>query len=1362
MSSIEFHILDYLSVSFNISQSQSEIIKKMRKYNGNKATVVIELDRLVKHKVLKIDESGYYIFSDLLEAEKRFLKLYDYFKENKKEFLDFSELFYDGYFSYGDHYMKQMSTELKYKEASMRLRALIDDRDFIEQLFNKYIVSKFHQEFMIQNLKSGIYDSYPLYTINVLSQLMRDKLIKFENIDSEITFIKSHKEIFKLFIEYKRVYLFIIYYILRGDFLEAEKTLNLYYLEQSPERFALLGAIYFFKDFNVTLANRFFRDSFKDFNSYQSNYRYFKDLIPCDIYELAIFTAIKDNSNKTLLNDWYKSNPLTKSDNSFNLLAFYEKVINTNIKPSLISEITDYKNSLNPILTIINIFVYCYLVSQDNWKTTTIKEIGKVALKNGYKLVALDIFNLLIKNTVQEKEIIIELENLQKEFPNRDNISDILDIKSINLKIFDLIEKDLNSDNTVVKSSKKEGRIVWLLNKDLDFHPYVQVIRKNGEYGKLKSVAEQSLNTTYRDFLTKTDNYLVAMFIKSRGYWSYLNLKELENFDMLSEVDNIFPSDENEPTNQIFFEKAKYPISIYEDSGFFKVSLKNITVSSDLGNFNIIKVNKYHYKLVEINNITLKLLKEIEINNPRFTLKEFDKIRDWIQNNKTLDIDSDIYFPEDGRYITLEHQTKLSVEIEYLGDRFLLNIKFIPYSNWNSYDIDKISSFITKLDDSGNYFVIKRDREFEKEILDKFFKKFNLIDNKNQKNSQKESKNSESFFEIMDLATILSILESGEKESFFEIKWKESNKERKNIRFATTKNVVWNISNKNSWFEIDASIELDNKERFYLKEFLKNSDSKPFIKLDSGEILVITSKLRKSIEAIRELSLSKDNSLLIPPHLAENIENLVSESEKIESTKEWRDNIKKLKNIEQMNVIIPSKIEKKLREYQKKGVHWITKMSSLGFGLCLADDMGLGKTVQAIYSILINSEKTVVITPASVLYNWREEIIKFAPQLNPIIYEGDSRADSLNNLSENSIIIVSYDTFQRDSELFYKIVWGWIVLDEAQMIKNSETKRAKSIIKLQGERRLILSGTPIENHLGELWSLFNFLNPLLLGSQKEFLNNFVKPIIDGNELKKKILKNILSPFILRRLKKDVLKELPEKTEKTYLIDFSSKERAFYEALRLKALDDLKSGDSNGNQRIKILAHLTKLRQITCDPSIISGEFSEISTKSENALSIIESIIENGHKVLVFSQFTGYLEKMKGILNKSKIDFLYIDGSISSKKRLELVDEFQSGKTPVFLISLRAGGVGLNLTAANYVIHLDPWWNPAVENQATDRTHRIGQEKNVTVYKMIIKNSIEEKILKLHEEKKWLSSSILDDLDQVSEKLSLDELMNLLR
>ncbi|MBN2693022.1 DEAD/DEAH box helicase [bacterium] len=1366
MNNLERKILNYISIYYDFPISQNEIISKMKQFDINKNTTISSLKTLVDNAIIKKDSNNHYSFINLIDSERYFLELYELYETDKNGFVSFFEKFYDGYVYYRQEPLKDMSIKKFEPHIIERVRNLIDNRDFIEK---QNIISshqqkiKHYREFVINNLNSGLYKNSSLYILNVLSKTIQDKLLNFESIDNEIKLLKSQKEIFLLFIELKRVYLLIIHYILRGDFLEAEKYLNSYLKDGSPEYYAMLGVISFFKEFNLKQASKYFRESLKDYNRYDYNYRYsLKEMFVCDVTDLSIFTFLKESLYKTITTDWYKSEYSVYSRKQ-NLFAFYEKKLNNKKNYTTTNEIENYDLNRNIISTIVSLFSYVSLENIDSWSLDSLKNIGKKALENGYQLIALDIFNILKKHPLIEKKIVNEAENLQKGFPNRESISTILNLETKNSKIFNLIENDIKLVENDSKNGKKEGRIVWKLDNKGALFPFVQIVKKSGEFGKLKQIAETSLNSTYREFATKVDNYISAIYTKKKRYseWGDFYITELENFELLSEADNIYPYDENEAINQIFFENGKYPISIYEEDGEFKVFLeKNLVVKEDFDNFNIIKIDKYHYKLVELSNTTLELLRELEINKPIFSIQDFDKLQNWIQNSKTLEIDSDIYFPKDGKYRRIEHQTKLSVEIEYLGDRFFTQLKFTPYPEWKNYSIFKHSLNLTKIDENGEYLVIARDKEFEKKLLDRFLKKF-IIDESIIDNPQKYLEYNQNIFEITDVSIILSILESGEKEDYFEIKWRESNKERKNIRFATTKNVVWSINNKNSWFEIDLSIELDNNERFYLKEFLKKVDSKPFVKLDSGEILVITSKLKKNIDSMRELLIEKDNSLIIPPHLAENIDKMVSESSKIESTKEWRENVKKLKNIEQMNIIIPTKIEKKLRDYQKKGVHWITKMSSLGFGLCLADDMGLGKTVQAIYSVLINPEKTVVITPASVLYNWREEIIKFAPQLNPIIYEGDERSESLSDLSENSIVIVSYDTFQRDSEFFYKIFWGWIILDEAQMIKNSETKRAKSIIKLQGERKLILSGTPIENHLGELWSLFNFLNPLLLGSQKEFLNSFVKPIIDGDELVKKILKNMLSPFILRRLKRDVLKELPEKTEKTYFIDFNAKERAFYEASRLKALEDLKNSDG-ANQRVKILAHLTKLRQITCDPSIVNREFSELSTKSENALNIIENIIENGHKVLVFSQFTSYLDKIKRVLNKARIEFLYIDGSISSKKRLELVDQFQNGITPVFLISLRAGGVGLNLTAANYVIHLDPWWNPAVENQATDRTHRIGQNKNVTVYKMIIRNSIEEKILKLHDEKKWLSSSILDDLDQISEKLSIDELINLLR
>ena len=444
----------------------------------------------------------------------------------------------------------------------------------------------------------------------------------------------------------------------------------------------------------------------------------------------------------------------------------------------------------------------------------------------------------------------------------------------------------------------------------------------------------------------------------------------------------------------------------------------------------------------------------------------------------------------------------------------------------------------------------------------------------------------------------------------------------------------------------------------------------------------------------------------------------------------------------------------------------MAQLSHWGVGACLADDMGIGKTVQALAAILLRASHgpTLVVAPLSVTSNWQEEAGRFAPTLNVQVFGSGDRQQHIENLKPFDLLIVSYGLLPLETELLSGVRWQTVVLDEAQAIKNMQTKRSKAAMDLQAEFRIITTGTPVENHLSELWTLFQFLNPGLLGSFKKFNENFAIPIErdQDNEARNR-LRKLIRPFILRRLKSDVLQELPPKTEITLEVEMSKDELLLYEAQRLKALENIDAHDEEGagQQHLRILGEIMKLRRLCCNPSLVLPDCKIAGSKLKVFGDTLGELLDNNHKALVFSQFVGHLEIIRNYLDTEQISYQYLDGSTSIKNRKQRIADFQNGLGDVFLISLKAGGAGLNLTAADYVIHMDPWWNPAVEDQASDRAHRIGQERPVTVYRLVVKNSIEEQIVDLHKQKRDLADSLLEGTDTAG-KVSSKELLSLLQ
>ncbi|HAN09140.1 MAG TPA: helicase [Clostridiales bacterium] len=452
---------------------------------------------------------------------------------------------------------------------------------------------------------------------------------------------------------------------------------------------------------------------------------------------------------------------------------------------------------------------------------------------------------------------------------------------------------------------------------------------------------------------------------------------------------------------------------------------------------------------------------------------------------------------------------------------------------------------------------------------------------------------------------------------------------------------------------------------------------------------------------------------------------------------------------------VPAVVKGILREYQEEGYKWLKTLDNYNFGGILADDMGLGKTLQFISFLLsVNSEKqhpNLLITPTSIVYNWQSEIEKFANgkfKVGIISGNKSERRIVLENYREYDILITSYPLIRRDGHLYEEKTFEYVVLDEAQHIKNHTSITAKTTKILNAKRRFALTGTPIENNLLELWSIFDFILPGYLHSYNKFLTKYDRKIIHDND--KKTLENLnrhVAPFILRRLKKDVLKELPDKIETKMITELTIEQKKMYVAELSKAKKEISEEIQNegfARSKIKILAILMRLRQICCHPAVFAEGYKGGSGKLELLNELVDEIVERNGKALIFSQFTSMLKIIQDELKKKGIEYLYLDGSVKSSERLNLVNEFNNGSIKIFLISLKAGGTGLNLTSADTVIHYDPWWNPAVETQATDRAHRIGQKNVVQVIKIITKGTIEEKIYEMQQKKKELIDSVIKE------------------
>ena len=446
-----------------------------------------------------------------------------------------------------------------------------------------------------------------------------------------------------------------------------------------------------------------------------------------------------------------------------------------------------------------------------------------------------------------------------------------------------------------------------------------------------------------------------------------------------------------------------------------------------------------------------------------------------------------------------------------------------------------------------------------------------------------------------------------------------------------------------------------------------------------------------------------------------------------------------------------------LRSYQHEGFAWMARLAHAGMGACLADDMGLGKTIQTLALLLrrAGDGPALVLAPTSVCSNWIEEISKFAPALNPRLfseYDEGGRAALVAGSGHYDVIVASYALAHGENNALGMRPWGTLVLDEAQALKNAATQRARAVAGIEAGFRLALTGTPVENRLADLWSIMNLINPGLLGTANQFNERFSGPIEKDRDITvRQRLRRLVSPFLLRRTKAQVLQDLPPRTEIIHRVEPSEQERTFLEALRQSASERVLQLDAEDGEAssFHVLAELTRLRRAACDPRLVAPELGIVGAKAQAFEQIVRELVEGAHKALVFSQFTGFLKLLAERLDSCGIAYQYLDGSTPAPERTKRVQAFQRGQGEVFLISLKAGGFGLNLTAADYVIIVDPWWNPAAEDQAMGRAHRIGQERPVTVYRLVTAGSIEERIVLLHNDKRSLADGILEGQDDAT-------------
>lgn len=604
----------------------------------------------------------------------------------------------------------------------------------------------------------------------------------------------------------------------------------------------------------------------------------------------------------------------------------------------------------------------------------------------------------------------------------------------------------------------------------------------------------------------------------------------------------------------------------------------------------------------------------------------------------------------------------------------------------------------------------------------------------------------------------------------------------RNMKVVASPAVTVGVSLKSDLLELQVhSDEMPAEELAYL--LTKYDRKKKYIRLKNGDFLDIRDDGLGLLAEVREdLRLTesdlKKGKMNVPKYRAMYLDAALKNNQQlsVEKNREFKGMVRNMKTIEDSDYEVPTSLKNIMRSYQKNGFLWLKTLRENGFGGILADDMGLGKTLQVISLLLAEQQeydagekerrRSLIVCPASLVYNWQKEIERFAPSLVPVTVTGlaPERARIIKSSREGEILITSYDLLKRDTDVYKDMVFAIQVIDEAQYIKNPGTQAAKGVKKITAAFKLALTGTPIENRLSELWSIFDYLMPGFLYTYQRFREEIEIPIVvNGDDNKMERLQRMIRPFILRRLKGDVLKDLPEKLEENVFARLAGEQLSLYEAhvQQMKAMLDQKTDKEFRSEKIQILAELTKLRQLCCDPALLYEGYRGESAKTDMCMELIQNAVNGGHKILLFSQFTSMLDRLAERLKKEGIAYYMLTGSVGKEKRMQMVESFNQDDVPVFCISLKAGGTGLNLTAADIVIHYDPWWNVAVQNQATDRAHRIGQKHVVTVYKLVSEGTIEEKIIHIQERKKLLAEQVLEGEGMDSATFTREELLELL-
>lgn len=923
-----------------------------------------------------------------------------------------------------------------------------------------------------------------------------------------------------------------------------------------------------------------------------------------------------------------------------------------------------------------------------------------------------------------------------------------------------LIQIDGQSEVHAGQKAAAAQRLIWLVAYEdgmLSLHPLEQKLTARGEWSKGRPVAMSRIfNRTRLDFISLQDQ-AVCVALKQDQYYYGDNYKFDMNKLLPALVGHPLLFLEKSPSVQVEFVRGEPEVIVAKSGSRFKITF---AAEVDENRFLLVQETPTRFKVIELSEKHRRIAQALGRKGlivPASAKQEVLRAVSALSSHVL--VHSDIGGSKD--VVDVPSDPTPHVHLIPSGAGFRVEVFVKPFKDEGGpYLKPSAGSANVIAEVGGKRMQTHRDLKAEEKMADALDAASPTLSRLADSDRQWMLDDPE------DCLQVLLDLKALQEKGLVIVEWPEGEKLRV-TREISIDQFRMKIRGKTDWFEVSGGLTVDDNLVLDMKRLLElvSTTRNRFIRLEEGRFLALTREFRKRLEELDAYAEKKGKEVRLHPLAALAVQDLIHAVPEVDVDRAWESRLERIRAGQEISPPVPSTLRAELRDYQVEGYTWLARLAHMGIGGCLADDMGLGKTIQALAIVLHRSARgpTLVVAPTSVCWNWITEANRFAPTLNMVQFNGNSRDELVKGLGPHDVLVTSYGLLIQEEELLSAVEWNTIILDEAQAIKNVLSKRSRAAMGLSADFRIVTTGTPIENHLGELWTLFNFINPGLLGSLQRFNERFAVPIgkYDNRDARKR-LKRLIQPFILRRLKSQVLEELPPRTEVVLQVEMGSEETAFYEALRRQALEKIESDNAPAGQKhLRILAEIMKLRQAACNPKLVIPETPLSSSKLELFGEVVSELLENRHKALVFSQFVGHLSLIREYLDSRKIGYRYIDGSTAPKERKKEVEGFQSGEGDLFLISLKAGGLGLNLTAADYVIHMDPWWNPAVEDQASDRAHRIGQLRPVTVYRLVTRGTIEEKIVKLHQEKRDLAGSLLDGSD-ISGRVSADELIRLIR